>query len=314
MNLTGTALAGPCSEITPCRRAVLVALHHGLPQVGLAPVSFRKIEAMLGIPKSTCCNIYKPALKNATHRHLQVPPTATPNPELPQAIQHPELPPTVQHLELQQATQHPKLPRTAQHPELPPTAQHLELQQATQHPEWEEFLSEIDTQLDTLYNVEEEISPGLPTISGSIEEEVVQVNRPDSEWEGFLSEIDAELDILYDTGCDTSSEKDLAWVGTEAEEPHWQTEIELLDLISTEYLNSDAWSGRPQVLSGLEKDHLVAVAKRDWGTRHMTWEEVQLEANLGHVGRSTILRTLHSRGVKAYVEECKFILDEDNKK
>ena len=90
LNLTGTALAGPCSEITPRRCAVLVALHHGLPQVGLAPVSFRNIEAMLGIPKSTCCNIYKHALKNATHRHLHVPPPATPNPELPQAIQHPE--------------------------------------------------------------------------------------------------------------------------------------------------------------------------------------------------------------------------------
>ena len=168
-------------------------------------------------------------------------------------------------------------------------------------------MSEIDTQLDTLYNVEEQISHGLP-ISGSIEEEVVKVNRPDSEWEGFLSEIDAELDILYDTDCDTSCEKDLAWVGTQAEEPHWQTEIELLDLLSAEYLNSDARSGRPQVLSEMEKDYLVAVAKRDWGMRHMTREEVQLEANLGHIGCSTILRTLYSRGVKAYVEEFKLYL------
>ena len=36
----------PRSEITPYRRAVLVALHHGLPQIGLAPVSFKKIEEM----------------------------------------------------------------------------------------------------------------------------------------------------------------------------------------------------------------------------------------------------------------------------
>lgn len=152
------------------------------------------------------------------------------------------------------------------------------------------MLSKIDAQLDILYDAEEEISngPGLP-IPGSIEKEV---DKPDCE--GFLSEIDAELNILYDA-C----------------EP--QAEIGLLEIINAECLNSDVRSGRPQVLSEMEKDHLVAVAKRDWSTRHMTREDVQLEASLGHVGRSTVLRTLHSRGIKAYVEECKFILDENNK-
>lgn len=107
------------------------------------------------------------------------------------------------------------------------------------------------------------------------------------EWEGFCSGIDAGLDILYDAGG-----KDLARVGTLAEEPE-DREIGLLDLISAECLNSDARSGRPQVSLEVEKDHLVAIAKRDWGTRYMTREELQREANLGHVGRPTILKALH---------------------
>ena len=32
------------------------------------------------------------------------------------------------------------------------------------------------------------------------------------------------------------------------------------------------------------------------------------------VDHPTVIRALHSRGIKAYVEECKFILNEDNKK
>ncbi|KAF8543698.1 hypothetical protein BDD12DRAFT_874145 [Trichophaea hybrida] len=50
-------------EITPRRRAAIVALHH--PQLGVNPLSFRKIAASLGVPKATCRNIYKHALKNA---------------------------------------------------------------------------------------------------------------------------------------------------------------------------------------------------------------------------------------------------------
>jgi hypothetical protein len=46
----------------------------------------------------------------------------------------------------------------------------------------------------------------------------------------------------------------------------------------------------------------------------MSLTEIQLEAGLGHVSRGTIFDTLRTRGIKAYVEECKFILDEDNKK
>ena len=45
----------------------------------------------------------------------------------------------------------------------------------------------------------------------------------------------------------------------------------------------------------------------------MTHVDLQLEANLGHVSRSTIYKTLRSFGYRAYVEEFKFILDEENK-
>jgi len=46
----------------------------------------------------------------------------------------------------------------------------------------------------------------------------------------------------------------------------------------------------------------------------MSLTGIQLEAGLGHVSRGTIFDTVHTRGSKAYVEKCKFILDEDNKK
>jgi hypothetical protein len=75
-----------------------------------------------------------------------------------------------------------------------------------------------------------------------------------------------------------------------------------------------AHAGRPQVLSKEDIDHLVATTKRDWGSRHMTLIELQLEAGLGRVSKSTVYKALKSRGIKAYVDEKKFILNEDNKK
>ena len=97
------------------------------------------------------------------------------------------------------------------------------------------------------------------------------------------------------------------------EEDKDEIPLRLLELIDAKCLDADARSGRPQLLSATEKEYLVSVAKRNWGTRHMTLTELQLEAGLGHVSRGTIFQTLQSQGIKAYVEECKFILDEENK-
>ena len=47
-------------------------------------------------------------------------------------------------------------------------------------------------------------------------------------------------------------------------------------------MDSDARGGRTQALSEAEKDHLVAVAKRDWDPRHMDLTEIQREEGLGH--------------------------------
>jgi hypothetical protein len=55
-------------EITPCRCAAIVALHH--PPLGVNPLSFGKISATLGVSKSTSGDIYKHALKNATAKRL----------------------------------------------------------------------------------------------------------------------------------------------------------------------------------------------------------------------------------------------------
>ena len=63
-------MAGP--KITPHRRAQLVTLFHGIPLIGVAPVTLGTIQSMLRVPKSTCSNSYKHALKNATlNRYLK---------------------------------------------------------------------------------------------------------------------------------------------------------------------------------------------------------------------------------------------------
>jgi len=64
----GTEAICICLEITPHRRAAIVALYH--PQLGDNSFSFRKIWAILGVPKSICGDIYKHALENATAKRL----------------------------------------------------------------------------------------------------------------------------------------------------------------------------------------------------------------------------------------------------
>jgi hypothetical protein len=66
-------------------------------------------------------------------------------------------------------------------------------------------------------------------------------------------------------------------------------------------------------MSSEDKKRLVEVVRHDWSTRHMTLIEIQNEAGLGHVSKATIIWTLHEKGLKAYVEEQKFILSSENK-
>ena len=91
--------------------------------------------------------------------------------------------------------------------------------------------------------------------------------------------------------CASAEEADVFLAGIEAQlnkintEPgpgleEKEEEIPLLELISADCLDSDARGGRTQALSEAEKDHLIATAKRDWGTRHMTLTEIQREAAL----------------------------------
>ena len=113
----------------------------------------------------------------------------------------------------------------------------------------------------------------------------------------FLAGIEAQLDKIY---TEPSPRKCLGL--EEKEEP--EADLPLLELLSADCLNSDARCGRPESLSNAERDHLIATAKRDWGTRHMSLIEIQREAGLRHVHYATIIRALHSQGIKAYVEEC----------
>jgi hypothetical protein len=125
--------------------------------------------------------------------------------------------------------------------------------------------------------------------------------------EQFLASIDKELSALQELPSSELGEQ----LG---HEPCESDEVPLCELISAECLDADARSGRPQVLSKAEKDRLITTVRQSWATRHMSLVELQLETGLGHVSKATILQVLNSQGIKAYIEECKFILDEDNKK
>lgn len=180
------------TEVTPRRRAVIVALRHGIAELGVKPVPLRKIAATIGVPKSTCDDIYKHALKNATAKR--------------------------------------------------------------------------DAAKDSGDSNAGDTSNPSPTVLGQGSE---------------------ELEVLS-----------------------------LSELLSADCLDPDpaAHAGRSAALSKEEIDHLIATTKKDWGTRHMTLTELQRESGLHHVCRSTIFNALQARNIGAYVEEKKFILNEDNKK
>ena len=161
------------------------------------------------------------------------------------------------------------------------------------------FLRSIDAELEDLYQ-----SVRMP---GGCEH--LQVGLGDRNTaEQFLASIDKELSALQEL---PSSEQQGEQLGLE---PCESDEVALCDLISAECLDADARSGRPQVLSKAEKDWLITTVRQSWATRHMSLVALQLETGLGHVSKATILQLLNSQGIKAYIEECKIILGEDNKK
>ena len=90
-------------------------------------------------------------------------------------------------------------------------------------------------------------------------------------------------------------------------------ELSFAQLISSGNLDPAARSGRPNILTSEDIDHLVAV-KRDFTTRRMSLVDLRREAGLSHVSDSTIWKALSFRGIKAYREQFKFILKEDNKR
>jgi transposase len=91
-------------------------------------------------------------------------------------------------------------------------------------------------------------------------------------------------------------------------------ELSLQELISRDALDPKKRTGRPQSLTEAEKDRLVATVKRDFKTRRMRLVDLRREAGLSHVSDTTVFRALQERELKAYREEFKFILSEENKK
>ena len=145
--------------------------------MGIPPLSYRQIETILGVPESTCGNIYKHALRDAEKKAAA-------------------------------KRQDPK-----------------------------------DSAIRSLHREPEDV-------------------------EVFLAGIDAQLDSLY-TEPSQEVESDAMEIENDA-----SGEIGFLDLISAECLDVESRSGRPQALSEEEKDHLIAITKRDWGTRHMSLREL----------------------------------------
>jgi transposase len=90
-------------------------------------------------------------------------------------------------------------------------------------------------------------------------------------------------------------------------------ELSLLDLLAPDVLDPNKRTGRPPALTEAEKDHLVAIVKRDFKTRRMRLVDLRRESGLTHVSDSTILKALHERKLKAYREDFKFILSSENK-
>ena len=89
-------------------------------------------------------------------------------------------------------------------------------------------------------------------------------------------------------------------------------ELALSELLAPECLDADKRSGRPQRLLPGEKARLIEFVRESWDTRRMSIVDIQRRAGLGHASRSTIHKALAEAGIKAYIEEFKFILDEEN--
>ncbi|KAG0125456.1 hypothetical protein HOY82DRAFT_616511 [Tuber indicum] len=83
----------------------------------------------------------------------------------------------------------------------------------------------------------------------------------------------------------------------------------MLKLISAKILNRNKRSGRPQALSTTEKDILSSLVRRDFTTRRMKLVDLQQEAGLGHVCLTTVFNALAERGLGAYQEQFKYILN-----
>lgn len=185
-------------EITPRRRAAIVTLRQA------SNISFRNISTLLNIPKSTCNNIYRHAVKNVQAKH------------------------SAAGLGYSPASDALLLPPPVDYP----------------------------ANYDTI-----EVPQGLLNLN------------------------------------------------TAAPEPE---ELLLLALLDTECLDANKRTGRPKRLLPEEKERLIQFVHKSWETRRMSIVDIQQRTGLGHACRSTIHNALAEAGIKAYVEEFKFILDEDN--
>ena len=151
--------------------------------------------------------------------------------------------------------------------------------------------------------------------------QVPPISRPeiplgflDSDLPGLESEVEEFLDLIEMDDLPTP----VVTINAAGPSPAQRSEsvegneILMIDLLKANCLDADQRTGRRKCLSTVEKSRLRSVVRRDWESRRMTLVDLQLEANLGHVSRSTVYKALRSLGYRSYVEEFKFILDEEN--
>ena len=96
-------------------------------------------------------------------------------------------------------------------------------------------------------------------------------------------------------------------------QPGPQPGLALSELLAKDCLDTNPRSGRPVVLTIGQKKILADKEREDFRSRRMRVVDLQQEAGVGHVCRTTAAKALREKGIKAYREDFKFILSTENK-
>jgi transposase len=250
------------------------------------PISFRKIEEMLGVSKSTANDIFRHAVKNATAKRKE-----------------------------QQSSASSSAPSTQSGAPEERNAEERARDAQRWEQEWEEKKGK-ECGKDSAPD-DKDSTPGKDSAPDDKDPTPGKDSAPDKLVDGLQRLHLREPEPSTVLKNKKPSARPTA-TGNPLAPPDMAlvpcAEFDLRELLSADVLNPNKRSGRPEVLTEEEKDRLVATVKRDFKTRRMRLVDLRREAGLSHVSDQTVLNALHERKLKAYREEFKFILTENNKK